>query len=252
MKTALLWTSLYLIIGAFLIFLGQAIDSSPIISETLISIGGAVLAIGLVTVFIEVNSSLKIFQIFSLFGDYKSHGILRIFPNDLGTEFKEFYKEITRNPQDIRILDLIGRKFVEDSSCIEKTVTMIKASNVAKLIFCCIDSHGYNYRYKYLEPLKDDADIIGKRNKSVLKQNYHKLEESIQLLKKPEKELRFYQCIPIFNLEFFDEYLFVSFYGLKSRSKKYSPVILFKKSNSEVYKYFLTQFENYWIDSGAC
>ncbi len=74
-----------------------------------------------------------------------------------------------------------------------------------------------------------------------------RINKIVEALKLEYKKVKFYQTIPVFNLEFYDNLLFVSFYGYKSRAK-ISPIFLFeKRKNSEVYKYFEKQFEKeFW------
>ena len=246
-KNTIPWTILYFFVGALIIYFGIDLKKYSVLSNTMISVGGSILAIGLVTVWVEVSSSWHILQILHLYGDFKSHGIYRVFSNNKDKEFKELYDSTTANPKEIRILTLIGRKYIDDGEKIQKTFKMVKNAQKANILFIAIDDHGYNYRYNFLEP-DDDVDVAGKRNKDLILKNQKILEEMIRKLNNINKFVKYYKTLPMLNLEFFDQYLFISIYGLKSRAKNRSPIFVFEQKSSPIYEYFETQFDNYLKD----
>ena len=249
LRNALLWTSFYILLGVFFIYIGHTIQQYYVTSVTLISIGGSILAIGLVTILIEVNSTWHVLQILHMYGDHKEYGIYRVFADTKNTDYQDLYKTATKKPKSVKVLALIGRKYTESEEAINYTLNLVKTSNSVKLLFIDFESHGYNYRYDNMEPLESDGDVVGRSNVSVFANNYQILKKSIKALNNPEKQIKFYKTVPIFNLEFFDDLLFVSFYGLKSRSKNRSPIIVFQKRRSKIYDYFLNQFNEYWNDT---
>ena len=125
-KSTIPWTIAYFIIGGLFIYFGIQIEGYKVLSNTLISIGGSILAIGLVTIWVEVSSSWRVLQILHMYGDFKSHGIYRVFPNSDDVEYQELYREARKNPTVVKILSLIGRKFIENDDRIKKTLEMIK------------------------------------------------------------------------------------------------------------------------------
>ena len=255
LRNALIWTSFYVLIGVLFIYIGHTIQQYSVISVTLISIGGSILAIGLVTILIEVNSSWHVLQILHMYGDHKTHGIYRVFQDTKDSEYQDLYKSATRNPKLVKVLALIGRKYTESEDAIAYTMNLVKASNASEFLFINFNSHGYNYRYENMEPInninpiKNDGDVVGKSNAQIFINNFEILKSSVEALNDPRKQVRFYNTVPIFNLEFFDDLLFISFYGLKSRSRNRSPIFVFQKRKSKVYDYFFKQFDEYWNDT---
>jgi hypothetical protein len=240
------WVVFYLFFGCLFIYIGNALYQYKVLSTTLTSIGGSFLAIGLVTVIVEVSTSWHVLQILHMYGDYKEHGIYRVFPDADREDYRELYRRATAGPQAVRVLALMGRKFTENDDKIATAYKLAKDSHECRFLFIEINSHGYKYRYDHMEPL-EDGDIVGLINADIFKKNYEKLRSMIASLHSPSKEAKSYQAVPVFNLEFYDDLLFVSFYGYRSRSKNRSPILVFeKRDNSSVYKYFAKQFEEYW------
>lgn len=135
---------------------------------------------------------------------------------------------------------------MENDDKIERTFKLAKGSRECRFLFVEINSHGYDYRYTYMEPL-DDGDVVGLKNARIFKENFERLRSKVEDLNSPHKKVKSYQAVPVFNLEFYDDLLFVSFYGYQSRSRNRSPIIVFeKRKNSRVYQYFSAQFEQYW------
>ena len=240
------WVVFYLFFGCLFIYIGNALYQFRVLSTTLTSIGGSFLAIGLVTVLVEVSTAWHVLQILHMYGDYKEHGIYRVFPNADGDDYRELYREASEKPRTIKVLSLMGRKFIENDDKIARAYSLAKDSHECRFLFVEIYSHGYKYRYDYMEPL-DDGDVVGFINADIFKKHFEKLRGMVATLSSPDKEARSYQAVPVFNLEFYDDLLFVSFYGYRSRSKNRSPILVFRRrENSAVYQYFSKQFEEYW------
>lgn len=246
-RSSAVWIAFYLLLGSLFFYVGSLTEQYRVVSTSLSSIGGALFAIGLVTILVEVNTSWHVLQILHMYGDYKTHGIYRVFPNSKSVEYQELYARVTEKPRVIRIISLVGRKYADNDDKIKATYEMAQSAAEARLALVEIGNHGYRYRYEYLEPT-GDADVVGTSNATILRQNQVKLQQLISSLSQDKKELRFYKALPIFNLELFDDYLFVSFYGYRSRAKDRSPIFVFQKRQSEVFRYFMDQFEQYWND----
>lgn len=240
------WVFFYLFFGCLFIYVGNILAEYRALSTTLISVGGSFLAIGLVTVLVEVSTSWHVLQILHMYADHKEHGIYRTFPDAERADYNELYQSAVKAPQRIRVLSLLGRKFIENDDKITSTFRLAKNSRECRLLFIEIGSHGYDYRYTHMEPM-NDGDVVGLINADIFKKNFEKLRRMVENLGSQQKQIKSYQAVPIFNLEFYDDLLFVSFYGYRSRSKNRSPIFVFeKRKNSKIYQYFSTQFEQYW------
>jgi glucose-6-phosphate-specific signal transduction histidine kinase len=79
---------IFVIASSLLIYLGSSMGVDKTGGTFLLSLGSAILAIGLVTLVSEFITSTKILKIMRLYGDYAQHGILRIFPSKDDPEYK--------------------------------------------------------------------------------------------------------------------------------------------------------------------
>jgi len=246
LRKTIIWIIIYFLIGIALIIFGNIIKENQVLSPALIAIGASFLAIALVSIIVEVSTSWHVLEIMHLYGDHKTHGIYRVFQNSKDLEYIDFYKKCKSRASRIKILTLVGRDYFGNNGAVSKTIEMAKRATEFHIIVIKIDSDGYKYQYDNYEPTKDDADVAGLSNKEIFIENFQKVKKYIESLNSEKKELRFYEVKPVFKLEFFDEYLFVSFYGKNVRAANYSPILVFKKhKSSDVYKYFVKQFENY-------
>jgi len=210
----------------------------------LLSLGSAILAIGLVTLVSEFITSTKILKIMRLYGDYIQHGILRIFSSRDDPEYKEIRSAKLKQASHIKILTLVGREFIESEDKIETTKQKIQEAVEFKFLILKPDSSHWEIQYQDFEP--QDLDVIGNAKREEIKNNFETLKAFVQDLKSEKKELRYYDRKPVFQIEIFDQIMFIAFYGLRSRAK-YSPVIMFEeRSGSRVFEYFMGQFNEYW------
>lgn len=210
----------------------------------LLSLGAAILAIGLVTLVSEFITSTKILKIMKLYGDYTQHGILRIFPSKDDPEYKEFRSTKLKEAGHIKILSLIGRAFIESEHKIEETEQKIKEAVEFKLLVLKPDCPHWEIQYQDFEP--QDLDVIGSTKPKEIADNFETLKTFVHDLKSKKKELRYYDRKPVFQIEIFDRTMFIAFYGLGSRAKN-SPIIMFEeRSGSPVFEYFVSQFDKYW------
>lgn len=235
---------IFVILGGSLIYLGISIGGDKPWGTFLISLGSAILAIGLVTLVSEFVTSTKVLTIMRLYGDYTEHGIRRIFPSREDPEYREIRKIKLRQASRVRILTQIGREFIESEDKIEVIKKKIQETVEFKFLALKPGCPHWDIQYDFFEP--DDADVIGSVQIERIKANFEKLKNFTHGLNCKEKELRYYDRKPVFQIEIFDQTVFIAFYGLRSRAK-YSPVLMFeKKRGSPIFQYFMKQFDKYW------
>ena len=141
---------------------------------------------------------------------------------------------------------MIGRRYFEDKELRTKTLEMAKGAKEFKILVCEVGSDGWNHQYAFFEP-SDDHGVSGKTNPDEWSNAHNKIKKLLAEMNSKNKGLRIYKSKPVFNFSFFDDSIYVSFYGKGSRPIKNSPIFLFQRhSASEVIKYFETQFNNYW------
>jgi hypothetical protein len=245
-RKALAWMFIYISLGVLLVLLGKIFEHNDTFSIVVISIGSSLIAIGCVPVVVEVYTSWHILSMMRLYGDHKQHGILRVFANPKDPEFLESYEIHYCSAKRIKILSLIGRRYFEDNEARTKTLEKAKEVKEFKILVCEVGSDGWNHQYDFFEP-SDDHGVSGKTKSEEWSNSHNEIKKRLAEINSKDKGLRFYKSKPVFNFSFFDDFLYVSFYGKGSRAIKNSPILLFeKRSASEVIKYFETQFENYW------
>lgn len=243
-KNKLIQISIFVIIGCILIYYGNFIGIDNTSGSFLLSLGSAILAIGLITQVSEFITSMKILSVMRLYGDYTEHGIKRIFASKDDQEYKYLKNKKFQEARKINILTLIGRGFIETESKLNETKQKIIDSVEFKLLVLKPYCNHWDIRYQDFEP--EDLDVIGTKKVDEIQKLFENLKSDISKLNKIGKELRYYDRMPIFQLEIYDDTMFIAFYGLNSRAK-YSPILMFeKKSGSSVFKYFEDQFRNYW------
>jgi hypothetical protein len=235
---------IFVIASSLLIYLGSSMGVDKTGGTFLLSLGSAILAIGLVTLVSEFITSTKILKIMRLYGDYAQHGILRIFPSKDDPEYKEIRSTKLKEASHIKIITLIGRAFIESRDKIEVTKQKMKEAVEFKLLVLKPDCPHWEIQYRDFEP--PDLDVIGRTQKKEIGDNFEALKAFVHDLKSEKKELRYYDRKPVFQIEIFDQTMFIAFYGLGSRAKD-SPVIMFEeRSGSLVFQYFAEQFNKYW------
>ena len=235
---------IFVIAGGLLIYLGVVKGGDKPLGEILISLGSAILAIGLVTLVSEFVTSTNVLTIMRLYGDYTEHGIRRIFPSREDPEYREIRNTKLGQARSVRILTQIGREFIESKGKIEQTKKKIQEAVEFKFLALKPGCAHWKIQYKDFEP--QDLDVIGSVQIEGIKANFEKLKDFTHCLNCKKKELRYYDRKPVFQIEIFDQTVFVAFYGLRSRAK-YSPVLMFEeKPGSPIFQYFMKQFDNYW------
>lgn len=235
---------IFVIAGLSLIYLGSSMCVYATDGTFLLSLGSAILAIGLVTLVSEFITSTKILKIMKLYGDYAQHGILRIFPSKDDPEYKEIRSTKLKEADHIKILTLIGREFIESEDKIEVIKQKIKKAAEFKLLVLKPDCPHWEIQYRDFEP--QDLDVIGGTKTGEIRAKFETLKAFAEDIKSKKKELRYYDRKPVFQIEIFDQTMFLAFYGLGSRAK-YSPIIMFEeRSDSPIFKYFVSQFNKYW------
>lgn len=230
---------IFVIVGLLLIYLGSSKDRT-----FLLSLGSTILAIGLVTLVSEFITSTKILKIMKLYGDYAQHGILRIFPLKDDPEYKEIRSTKLKEASHIKILTLIGREFIESEEKIEAIKQKIKEVVEFKLLVLKPDCHHWKIQYQDFEP--QDLAVIGGTRTKEIESKLETLKAFVRDIKSKKKELRYYDRKPVFQIEIFDQTMFLAFYGIGSRAK-FSPIIMFEeRSGSPIFNYFVSQFNKYW------
>ena len=242
---------IFVIVSGLLIYSGVVKGGDKPWGTFLISLGSAFLAIGLVTLVSEFVTSTKVLTIMRLYGDYTEHGIRRIFPSREDPEYREIRNTKLKQARCVRILTQIGREFIGSKGEIEQTKKKIQEAVEFKFLALKPGCAHWKIQYKDFEPPDKDSepqdlDVIGSKKIKGIKANFEKLKDFTHGLNCKEKELRYYDRKPVFQIEIFDQTVFIAFYGLRSRAK-YSPVLMFeKRRGSRVFQYFTRQFDNYW------
>jgi len=246
---AIVWAGMLVGVGGFLIFLStRAFVTTPWVG-ILSSLGGALLAVGLVSVFMEVRTHVGLFEAFSLFGDHKSLGILRIFMGTKDDDYIQAVRQARGNSRSIKILTLIGGEWVAKDEYLQQTKDMIDRCNEFVLLVTNTSSEGFWHQYRYFEPLRD-MDVRGLTQRSEISARHAELKNHVAQMGVPEKKyVGQYNAKTVYKLEFYDNRLFVHFYGRESRGV-YSPVMLVeKRSGDSLWKYFEAQFDSYKKDA---
>ena len=210
----------------------------------LVAVGSALFAIGLVTQVSELLLSKKIFEIMMLYGDYREHGIQRFFPSREDPEYQSMRNEKWRTAVHIRILTQIGREYLESGEKLEATKKRVKDSVEFK--FCALKPNCPHWTLQYEDFEPADAVVVGQMQKKLVTSNFEELKDLAESLESEEKEFRYTDRKLVFQIEMFDQTLFIGFYGLQSRAA-YSPILMFEeKPSSPLYRYFIEQFDKYW------
>ena len=192
----------YLILGLCFIFVGSVLLHNvtiitdeiwrQIITTVIISIGGAIIAISLVTVLVEVCNTLHFHEVLDLYGDYREHGIVRVFKNSEDNEYNNLFNTASNSAKNVKILTLIGGKYHKKKELIDQTFNCAKNSKEFKMLLIEIGTPGYFSQYNIFEPSpEEDASVDGVAKAKFIKNNIEKLKEKILSLNDTNKEFPF-------------------------------------------------------------
>lgn len=247
----LLSFTLYFILGCVLIVISYFFQST-IVQIIGSSIGGTLLTISLLNLVIEYKNKIELIEKYSIFGDYFQHGFKKIYTSRKDPDFIIDIEKYRNNIKgEVKILSLIGSEFTGNREKAVTSINLVNSSNKTTFLFIHPNSHGHNYRYSELEPVRDDYEVLGKERERL----FERFKVFIKILCDPERnisnkiEIKFYRTLPVFGLEFYGNILFVTFYGYRTRGLN-SPIFVFeRKENSTVFNYFEKQWRNYYEDS---
>ena len=165
-----------------------------------------------------------------------------LLPEDYNKAWEKDYKEA----RSVRILTLVGRKYLED---IEDVVKRAKEAEKFKFAILNPMSPHWFVQYRDFEPLPGvDIDVVGHQVHAYQKivSRFNEIKKALSELNSPDKIARYYFIKPVFRIEIFDSVAYIAFYGLRSRGV-YSPHLrVVQGVNQELFSYFERQFQLYW------
>jgi hypothetical protein len=240
-KNNILYILSFIILGVACFYIAAQLPTSyNILAAILNSCGATLITIGLLSSWIEILNAGRLIDMISLFGDHKDEGIERLFPGRTN-DFYETRGKLLDACKVYKASTLVGRQYINNDDTVAQTIQLAEKCSEFEILFMDSSSTGYQYRYGHQEAIT--ADVIGENDDKKLQIKTAQDAIKYALSKKANKTILHYSTLSPFNFEIIDDYLFVSFCGVKSRAQK-SPILMLKKNkNSKTYEYFIDQYE---------